>query len=68
MTDVIGRLMQKEIDIEVDKKLAEYDKKLTEKSKETARRLIKRGIDINAISEDTGLDIAIIEELKKEIG
>ena len=56
MTDVIGTLIQKEIENE-----------LVEKAKAIAKRLLKRGIAINAISEDTGLDVEVIEGLQEEL-
>ena len=60
MTDVIGRLIQQEVEKEVNKEV--YDKMIA-----TARRLLKRGIAINAISEDTGLDVEVIEGLQEEL-
>ena len=68
VTDVIGRLIQQEVDKEVkvvvDKEVAVEKIK---RAKEIARKLLKRGIAINAISEDTGLDIETIEELQEEL-
>ena len=69
MTDVIGRLIQKEVDIEVEKKLVDIEKKLAETEKkarkekiEMAKKLKKRGIPVEYILEDTGLTIDEIEK------
>ena len=38
-----------------------------EKITEVARKLLKRGISVESVAEDTELDISIVAQLKKEL-
>ena len=66
MTDIIGRLIQQEVDKEV-KKAVEVHNKLKEDRMKTALKLIKKGLSVEDIADSTNLDIEFIKELKEEV-
>ena len=67
VTDIIGRLIQQEVDKEV-KIAVEVHNKLKEYRVKTAIKLIKKGLSVEDIADSTSLDIEFIKELKEEIG
>ena len=43
------------------------EERMAQEMEQTARKLLKRGLSVNDVSEDTGLNVSIVEKLKLEM-
>ena len=68
LANVLTEWANEMIEEEVEKKVkVEVEKKVEEKMLQLAKQLLRRGIAVHAIAEDTGLDVSSIEEVQQEL-
>ena len=68
LTDLANELVEERLAQEMPKRVEQMvAQELPKMMAQTAKNLLKRGFSVNEVSEDTGLDVSIVEKLRLEM-